>query len=112
MLATASDDHLGGRDFDRVISNYFVTDFKQRYKIDASTAPRAMIRLTNECEKLKKNMSATAAEMTINIECFMEDKDVTGKMKRETFEELSEPLIQRIEDTMSSLMAHGSKYIN
>ena len=44
--------------------------------------PRAIVRLYNEVEKLKKQMSANSTELPINIECFMEDKDVSGKMKR------------------------------
>ena len=111
VFATAFDDNLGGRDFDRVIRDYFVEDFKKRYKVDASTKPRPLIRLTNECEKLKKNMSSTNADMTINIECFMEDKDVKGKMNRNIFEELAAPLLERIEGAMISLMDYGSKFI-
>lgn len=43
---------------------------------------RAWTRLLDECSKLKKQMSANSTAIPINIECFMEDKDVTAKMQR------------------------------
>ena len=107
VLCTAYDDNLGGRNFDQLISEYFVDDFKKRFKIDAHTKPRAFIRLLNECEKLKKNMSATAADMTLSIECFMEDKDVSGKMNREILEEISVPLLHKVEAAFKSLLDTG-----
>lgn len=46
------------------------------------TNKRAFTRLMAECEKLKKLMSANSVALPVNIECFMEDKDVTGKLAR------------------------------
>ena len=43
---------------------------------------KAHLRLRNECEKMKKLMSANSNEIPMNIECWMDDKDVTGRMKR------------------------------
>ncbi|KAJ8297812.1 hypothetical protein KUTeg_024343 [Tegillarca granosa] len=92
VLSVASDPSLGGRDFDKVIRDYFVEEFKKKYKIDASSKPKALVRLTQECEKVKKLMSANSEPIPLNIECFMEDKDVTGKIDRATFEELASKL--------------------
>ncbi|XP_035229331.1 97 kDa heat shock protein-like, partial [Stegodyphus dumicola] len=74
---------LGGRDFDNVLVKHFVNDFNDRYNLDIMTNKRAVMRLMQECEKLKKQMSANSLELPINIECFMDDKDVSGRMKRE-----------------------------
>ena len=61
----------------------FLPSFSQeKYKLDASKNVKAGIRLIRECEKLKKLMSANSEEIPLNIECLMEDRDVTGKMKR------------------------------
>lgn len=95
MLAVESDPCLGGRDFDKVLVDYFVDDFKTRYKLDVRSNLKAYMRLTQECEKLKKLMSANSTNIPLNIECFMNDKDVTGKMDRAKFEELSEGLIEK-----------------
>ncbi|XP_003738350.1 heat shock 70 kDa protein 4 [Galendromus occidentalis] len=104
MLACESD-VVGGRDFDRVLVEYFCDDFQARYKLDVRSNKRAMIRLYSECEKLKKQMSSIALELPINIECFMEDKDVSGKMKRDQFESLASGILQRIEDTIQRAIA-------
>lgn len=105
MLATACDPDIGGRNFDLRLAEHFNEDFKKRYKIDAKTNPRAMIRLMSEAEKLKKLMSANSTDLPLNIECFMEDKDVTARMKREDFEAICTDLFQRVNRVLEDLMA-------
>lgn len=61
---------------------YFCEEFGKKYKLDVKTKPRALVRLYQECEKLKKLMSANSSDLPLNIECFMNDIDVTGKMNR------------------------------
>lgn len=115
VLATTADPNLGGRDFDRVIAEYFVEEFKQKYKVDAKSKPRALVRLFSECEKLKKLMSANSTEIPLNIECFMEDKDVQGRMSRATMEELAEGLLERAQTQMKAILDLASKclaYLN
>ncbi|GIY22192.1 heat shock 70 kDa protein 4L [Caerostris darwini] len=104
ILGSTWNRSLGGRDFDNVLVRHFVEDFNQRYKLDIFSNKRAVIRLMQECEKLKKQMSANSLDLPINIECFMEDKDVTGKMKREVFEELSSDLLKLIEYALEKLL--------
>lgn len=82
VLATTFDNNLGGRDFDKIIANNFVAMFKKLFKIDASKNKKAYIKLLTEVEKLKKQMSANSTKLPINIECFMDDKDVSGRMSR------------------------------
>lgn len=82
VLSKAFDTSLGGRNFDKLLLKHFAAEFKTKYKIDVLSNPRAKIRLTNECEKLKKLMSANATPIPMNIECLMNDKDVSGRMKR------------------------------
>ncbi|XP_015905822.1 heat shock 70 kDa protein 4 [Parasteatoda tepidariorum] len=95
---------LGGRDFDNVIVRHFVEEFKKKYKLDVMSNKRAVMRLMQESEKLKKQMSANSLELPLNIECFMNDIDVTGRMKREDFEKLAEDLFKHIETTLLKLL--------
>ncbi|XP_048454254.1 heat shock protein 105 kDa isoform X2 [Rhincodon typus] len=104
VLATAFDPHLGGQDFDEVLVEYFCTEFKTRYNLNVKSKIRALLRLYQECEKLKKLMSANSMDIPLNIECFMNDLDVTGKMNRTHFEELSANLLQRVEGPLRSVM--------
>lgn len=82
MLASASDSHLGGRDIDTILAEHFSNDFQTRYHINPRVSPRAYLRLLMEVEKLKKQMSANSTKLPMSIECFMDDKDVHGDLKR------------------------------
>lgn len=82
VLSKSFDPMLGGRDFDSHLVQHFAEEFKQKYKVDAFTKSKALLRLYTDCEKLKKLMSANSTPIPINIECFMEDKDVSGKFTR------------------------------
>jgi len=94
VLATASDTTVGGGEMDNLLTNHFTAEFRTKYKIDADKHPRARLRLATECAKLKKQMSANSTRLPINIECFMEDKDVTSNLDRATFEELAAPMLE------------------
>ena len=107
VLSTASDPHLGGRDFDLLLANHFAEDFKTRYKVDAKTKPRAFVRLLGECEKLKKLMSANTQAIPINIECFMDDKDVSGRMARDEMENMAKGFFDRAEVVMRTCMENA-----
>lgn len=82
VLATAFDTMLGGRKFDEVLVDYFCEEFGKKYKLDIKSNIRPLLRLSQECEKLKKLMSANASDLPMNIECFMNDIDVSGTMNR------------------------------
>uniref|UniRef100_A0A8C6Q4L9 Heat shock protein 4a n=1 Tax=Nothobranchius furzeri TaxID=105023 RepID=A0A8C6Q4L9_NOTFU len=89
VLATAFDSDLGGKDFDDILVNHFCEEFAKKYKLDVRSKPRALVRLYQECEKLKKLMSANSSDLPLNIECFMNDIDVSGKLNRGQFEEIN-----------------------
>ncbi|XP_043476010.1 97 kDa heat shock protein isoform X2 [Leptopilina heterotoma] len=105
MLASAADSQLGGRDIDTILAEHFCKDFLARYKIDAHNNPRAYLRLLTEVEKLKKQMSANSTKLPLNIECFMEEKDVHGDMKRGDMEAMCSHLFKRVESTLKQCLA-------
>ena len=82
ILATAFDSELGGKAFDEFLVNHFCEEFAKKYKLDVKTKPKALVRLYQECEKLKKLMSANCSDLPLNIECFMNDIDVSAKLNR------------------------------
>ncbi|KAI3855048.1 hypothetical protein MKX03_018442 [Papaver bracteatum] len=95
VLAHGFDRSLGGRDFDEALFQHFVGKFREEYKIDVHSNARACLRLRTACEKLKKMLSANP-EAPLNIECLMEEKDVRGFIKREEFEQISIPILERV----------------
>ncbi|XP_023124506.1 heat shock 70 kDa protein 4b [Amphiprion ocellaris] len=107
VLATACDPELGGKDFDEVLVKYFCEEFGKKYKLDVKSKPRALVRLYQECEKLKKLMSANSSDLPLNIECFMNDVDVSGKLNRGHFEEMCVDILARVEPPLQSLLEHA-----
>ncbi|MBA0739825.1 hypothetical protein Gogos_013056 [Gossypium gossypioides] len=104
ILAHSFDRSLGGRDFDDVLFHHFSAKFKEEYKIDVSQNAKACLRLRAACEKLKKVLSANP-EAPLNIECLMDEKDVRGFIKREDFEQISAPILQRVKAPLEKALA-------
>ncbi|XP_077402578.1 heat shock 70 kDa protein 4-like isoform X2 [Vanacampus margaritifer] len=104
VLATAFDSELGGKDFDDILVSHFCQDFAKKYKLDVRSKPRALVRLQQECEKLKKLMSANSSDLPLNIECFMNDIDVSSKLNRGQFEEKCAGLLAKVEAPLRSVM--------
>lgn len=99
MLAATSD-LVGGRDVDMMLTDHFSKDFISKYKMDPRTNKKALLRLMAEVEKLKKQMSANSTRLPLNIECFMNDTDVSSSIQRMDMEEICKSLFIRIEDVM------------
>ncbi|XP_048189496.1 heat shock 70 kDa protein 4L isoform X2 [Perognathus longimembris pacificus] len=108
VLATTFDPYLGGRNFDEALVDYFCDEFKTKYKINVKENSRALLRLYQECEKLKKLMSANASDLPLNIECFMNDLDVSSKMNRAQFEQLCASLFARVEPPLKAVMEQAN----
>ncbi|XP_058148574.1 heat shock 70 kDa protein 4L isoform X1 [Dasypus novemcinctus] len=108
VLATTFDPYLGGRNFDEALVDYFCEEFKTKYKINVKENSRALLRLYQECEKLKKLMSANASDLPLNIECFMNDLDVSSKMNRAQFEQLCVSLLARVEPPLKAVMEQAN----
>ncbi len=61
VLATAGDNKLGGDDFDQVIIDYLVQEFKKENGIDLSNDKMALQRLKDAAEKAKKDLSGVTS---------------------------------------------------
>ncbi|KAI8819335.1 Hsp70 protein-domain-containing protein [Fimicolochytrium jonesii] len=95
VKGTAYDRNLGGRDFDEVLVQHYTKEFTEKYKIDIASNAKAIFRLRQGCEKVKKILSANAVTV-LNVECLMDDKDVSAQVQRSDYEEWASPLIQRL----------------
>ena len=106
VKSTAFDRHFGGRDFDKALIQHFAKEWKERYKIDINTNPKALVRTAAACEKMKKILSANA-QAPISIESLMNDVDVQGIMKREDLEGLLQPLLDRATVPLEQALAEA-----
>ena len=98
VKSTAGDTHLGGDDFDRIIMNWVLAEFKKQCGIDISGDKMAMQRVRDSSEKAKCELSTTL-ETTINLPFLAADdtgpKHLELQLTRATLESLVEPLIKK-----------------
>jgi heat shock protein 1/8 len=87
VKATASNNHLGGSDFDNRMIAYFRQEFIRNFKKDFSATPRAFSRLRAACERAKRTLSS-ATQAHIEIDSFYEGIDFNSVITRARFEEL------------------------
>jgi heat shock 70kDa protein 1/2/6/8 len=87
VKSTAGDTHLGGEDFDSRMVEFFVDEFRKKYKKDLTDNQRAMRRLRTACERAKRALS-TATEANIEIDSLHDAVDFYSKISRARFEEL------------------------
>ncbi|MBE3570108.1 MAG: molecular chaperone DnaK [Bacillales bacterium] len=98
VRATAGDNHLGGDDFDQVIIDYLVEEFKKENGIDLSNDKMAMQRLKDAAEKAKKDLSGvTTTQISLPFITAGESGPLHLEMTltRAKFEELSAHLVER-----------------
>lgn len=98
VRATAGDNHLGGDDFDQVIIDYLVDQFKKENGIDLSKDKMALQRLKDAAEKAKKDLSGvTSTQISLPFITAGEQGplhlEVT--LTRAKFEELSAHLVEK-----------------
>ena len=100
VKATNGDTHLGGEDFDNIIVNYFLDDFKSKEGIDLRKDNAAMQRLKDEAEKAKKELS-TVTEYEVNIPFITADADGPKhfelSLTRAKLEDLVKDLLARLD---------------
>ncbi|MDI1485321.1 MAG: adenyl-nucleotide exchange factor sse1 [Ramalina farinacea] len=106
VKSTAYDRHFGGRDFDKALVAHFAKEWKEKYRIDIFSNPKAIVRVTAAAEKMKKILSANA-QAPISIESLMNDIDVSGMLKRAELEELLQPLLDRATVPLEQALAEG-----
>src|SRR5574344_447927 len=97
VLSTNGDTHLGGDDFDQVIIDWLVQEFKNDEGADLSQDPMAMQRLKEAAEKAKIELSSSTST-EINLPYIMPvggvPKHLVKTLTRSKFEQLAHDLIQ------------------
>ena len=97
VLSSNGNTHLGGDDFDHVIINWLVEEFKSDEGADLSQDPMAMQRLKEAAEKAKIELSSSTTT-EINLPYIMPvggvPKHLVKTLTRAKFEQLAHSLIQ------------------
>ena len=97
VLSTNGDTHLGGDDFDQVIINWLVEEFKNDEGADLTVDPMALQRLKEAAEKAKIELSSSTST-EINLPYIMPvagiPRHLVKTLTRAKFEQLAHSLIQ------------------
>ena len=107
VKATNGDTHLGGDDWDQVIVNWLVDEFKKDQGIDLGKDKQALQRLKEAAEKAKIELS-TVLETEVNLPYITADangpKHLQLKLTRSKFEQLSEHLLNRLKSPFDTAL--------
>ena len=111
VKSTNGDTHLGGDNFDTVILEWLITEFKKDQGIDLKNDKMALQRLKEAAEKAKIELSSTQ-ETDINLPFITADqsgpKHLQIKLTRAKFEQMTEDLVKRsIEPCKKALADSG-----
>lgn len=98
VLSTAGDNVLGGDDFDQVIVNWLVENFKKENAIDLSKDKMALQRLKESAEKAKKDLSSTVSTQ-ISLPFISAGPNgplhIETSLSRAAFEQMTKGLLER-----------------
>ena len=113
VLSTDGDVFLGGDDFDEVIMNWLVEEFKAENGVDPSKDPMALQRLKESAEKAKIELSSSSST-EINLPYLMPvdgvPKHLVRTLSKSKFDQLTEDLVNKtIEPCKRALKNSGLK---
>jgi len=116
VLSTDGDTHLGGDDFDQVIIDWLVQEFKnENGNIDLTKDPMALQRLKEAAEKAKIELSSSTST-EINLPYIMPvdgiPKHLVKTLSRSKFEQLADSLIQRTIAPCQSALKNAGLSVN
>jgi len=99
VKATNGDTHLGGDDWDQMITNWVADEFKKENNIDIRDDRQALQRLREAAEKAKIELSSVM-ETEINLPYITADatgpKHLQMKLTRSRLDQLTESLVSRL----------------
>ena len=106
VLSTAGDNRLGGDDFDNVITQYMLDDFKAKEGVDLSTDKMAMQRFKEAAEKAKKELSSTTTNINLPFITATAEgpKHFEMNLTRAKFNELTAHLVERTATPVSKAL--------
>lgn len=111
VLSTDGDVHLGGDNFDEVIIDWLVKEFKDEHGVDLTKDPMAFQRLRDAAEKAKIELSSTSST-DINLPYIMPIDGIPQHLVRTLtqakFEQMIDGLVQRTMAPVKSAMENAN----
>jgi L1 cell adhesion molecule like protein len=103
VKATHGDTHLGGEDFDNRMVDYFLTDFKRKFRKDMSNNQRSLRRLRTACERAKRTLSSSS-QAHIEVDSLFDGVDYNVTITRARFEDLCMDYFKKCMDPVEKVL--------
>ncbi|KAG6813292.1 hypothetical protein H0H92_012447 [Tricholoma furcatifolium] len=111
VKSTNGDTHLGGEDFDVVLVEYILEEFKKETGSDLKSDRMAIQRVREAAEKAKIELSSST-QTEINLPFITADasgpKHINLKINRAQFEKLVDPLVKRTVDPCKKALSDAN----
>lgn len=107
IVASESDDGVGGRELDVAIAKFLAAEFQAKTGIDAWSDRKARLKLLVAAEKAKITITPFGVNSTkVSIECLKDDRDLLDVVfTLEKLEELAAPFMARVQDCVRRALA-------
>jgi L1 cell adhesion molecule like protein len=103
VLATSGDTHLGGEDFDSILSDWVVAEERRKRGSDLfGDSAKALRRLRTACERAKRQLSSS---LSATIELSVGDVELSIELTRARFDKLLETTFQRCMESVKRCLA-------
>ena len=110
VKATSGDNHLGGDDWDDVVIDWMVKEFKNKHGVDLSADKMALQRLREAAEKAKIELSSSS-ETTINLPYVTATPEgplhLDEKLTRAQFQNMTHDLLERTRKPFENVIRDG-----
>ena len=106
VKSTAGNTHLGGEDFDNILLNHFICEFRRKYRHDIKSNKRSVRRLKTACEKLKRTLSSVT-NGSIELDSLYEGIDFNTSLTRARFENMCDHFFRDCLDTVDKVLVDG-----
>jgi heat shock protein 1/8 len=83
--------------------NFFVSEFKRKFKKDVAASARSLRRLRTACERAKRTLSSTT-QTTLEIDSLVDGIDFYSSITRAKFEELCMDLFRGTLDPVEKVL--------
>ena len=110
VLATGGDNNLGGEDFDNLLADIAVKDFKNKHNIDLSKDETAMHRIRNVAKQVKETLSSSSS-VVFHVPFISASAsgplEISCNITRTQFEDLISSLIDKTFECTASVIKNA-----
>ena len=115
VKATKGDNRLGGDDWDAIVVDWLITQFKNKHGVDLSKDKMARQRLQEAAERAKIELSS-ASESSINLPYITASAEgplhLDEKLTRAEFQRMTQPLLDRLRAPFNAVISDAKTSVD